>query len=93
MLAANREYIYLLRQEIQRVEKENPGAELSVDKLRIMDSFLREASRLNPLDGRKCQYCSKLPWLNPPLGGKNFRPMGHERPLLTQNQVQLPEHG
>lgn len=70
MLAANREYIYLLRQEIQRVEKENPGAELSVDKLRIMDSFLREASRLNPLDGRKCHCCSILPCPLPFLGKK-----------------------
>lgn len=54
MLGTHREYIPLLREEIQTVEQENMGIDLPLKKLRLMDSFLRETSRLNPLDG--CKY-------------------------------------
>lgn len=56
MLGMHREYIPLLREEIQTVEQENMGNDLPLKKLRLMDSFLRETSRLNPLDGRKYNY-------------------------------------
>lgn len=55
MLGTHTEYIPLLREEIERVERENFGTDLPLKKLRLMDSFLRETSRLNPLDGRKYQ--------------------------------------
>lgn len=56
MLGTHREYISLLREEIRSVERESEGAELPLKKLRLMDSFLRETARLNPLDGRKFDF-------------------------------------
>lgn len=51
MLAMHREYIELLRQEIEQAEHGSKVSEFSFKKLRLMDSFLRETSPLNPIDG------------------------------------------
>lgn len=55
MLATHREYIRLLREEIESVEQESNESEVPLNKLRLMDSFLRETSRMNPIDGCKLQ--------------------------------------
>lgn len=54
MLATHREYIPLLREEIETTEQESKDSEVPIRKLRLMDSFLRETSRLNPIDG--CEF-------------------------------------
>ena len=53
MLSKHREYIQLLREEIEMTEKESTDSELPLKKLRLMDSFLRESSRMNPIDSCK----------------------------------------
>lgn len=55
MLGTHSEYIPLLREEMKRVEQEEGGPEIPLKKLRLMDSFLRETARLNPLDGLNTQ--------------------------------------
>jgi hypothetical protein len=53
-LCTHREFIEPLRAEIHSVFE--GGVDRPYDKLHLMDSFLRESSRLNPLDG--CKYLS-----------------------------------
>ncbi|KAJ4374839.1 hypothetical protein N0V83_001917 [Neocucurbitaria cava] len=52
-LCQHKEYIETLRQEIHDVFKSN--LKNPYDKLQFMDCFLRESSRLNPLDGLTTQ--------------------------------------
>jgi cytochrome P450 len=51
-LCLNPEYITLLRAEIEDVFKTDGGGD-PYNRLRLMECFLRESSRLNPLDSRK----------------------------------------
>lgn len=75
MLGTHSEYIPLLREEMRRVEQEDGGPELPLKKLRLMDSFLRETARLNPLDG--CKSC--LNYVNP----QQFSPGSYGKDLQT----------
>ncbi|KAI0975056.1 cytochrome P450 [Xylaria arbuscula] len=54
MLSIHSEYVELLRNEILSL-KDEEGAEFSLRKLPLLDCFLRESSRLNPLDGLSIQ--------------------------------------
>jgi hypothetical protein len=56
MLATHREYIQLLREEIEISEQESNTTETKFEKLRLMDSFLRESARMHPIDG--CKFIS-----------------------------------
>lgn len=60
MLSAHRECVDLLREEIQAAEENGLRLDLSFKSLRLLDSFLRESSRLNPLDGCKYFACIVL---------------------------------
>lgn len=50
-LGQHREYIELLREEISRAEEESHYD--ITGNLPLMECFLRESSRLHPLDGRR----------------------------------------
>ena len=52
-LGANPEYMLPLREEAAAVIAEEGWTKASVQKLRRVDSFLRESLRLNGIDGRK----------------------------------------
>jgi hypothetical protein len=56
MLATHRKYIQLLREEIEKAEQESNTTEALFSRLRLMDSFLRESARMNPIDG--CKFIS-----------------------------------
>lgn len=57
MLGTHREYIDPIRREIESVDQGYDCPQEALKKLRLLDSFLRESSRLNPLDGRKYFLC------------------------------------
>lgn len=59
-LCAHKEYIEPLRAEIRSILKS--GLPNPYDKLYFMDSFMRESSRLNPLDGCTLISTSLLIW-------------------------------
>ncbi|KAH8777837.1 cytochrome P450 [Diaporthe sp. PMI_573] len=51
MLATHREYIQPLREEIEKAAQESNETQIKFEKLRLMDSFLRESARMHPIDG------------------------------------------
>lgn len=60
MLGKNSHVIPLLRDEIETVEAE--GHANPIKEMRILDSFLRESSRLNPLDALSVQRKAVKPF-------------------------------
>ncbi|CAG9988260.1 unnamed protein product [Clonostachys byssicola] len=60
MLCKHNGYIDMLREEIQ--ESKEAGGLVSTSKLRLMDCFLRETARLNPLDGLSIQRKAVKPF-------------------------------
>lgn len=57
MLGTHREYIDPIRREIESVDQGYNCPHEALKNLKFLDSFLRESSRLNPLDNREYLLC------------------------------------